>query len=241
MIPLPTDGQSVMEVLLGRVVKEYDERYTEFLDVAQQLFYKQGYEWTSVQTIINTVGVAKGTFYHYFDSKEELLDALVVRGVGATLALVEPLVNDESLNAVTKLELFFTRTIGWKAANRTILMEMVRVLYEDKNVLLRTKIQREGLAMVAPIMAKIIGQGIDEGDFVVAHSPEEIAGIVLSMIQSLSEGIARLLLQEKPQTHPVIQVEQKVAAYERSIERVLGANESTLHLFNLDDIRVWFE
>ena len=58
---------------MPRTVKDYDERYAEFLDVAQQLFFSQGYERTTVQEIIDTVGVAKGTFYHYFDSKQAIL------------------------------------------------------------------------------------------------------------------------------------------------------------------------
>ncbi|MCK4578956.1 MAG: TetR/AcrR family transcriptional regulator, partial [Candidatus Marinimicrobia bacterium] len=54
---------------MARVLKEYDERKTEFLDAARELFYSLGYEQTSVNTIIEKVGVSKGTFYHYFKSK----------------------------------------------------------------------------------------------------------------------------------------------------------------------------
>ena len=50
---------------MARIIKEYDERYTEFLDVAQKLFYSKGYEQSSVQGIIKAVNVAKGTFYGY--------------------------------------------------------------------------------------------------------------------------------------------------------------------------------
>lgn len=226
---------------MARIVKEYDERYTEFLEVARQLFYQQGYEWTSVQTIIEKVGVAKGTFYHYFDSKADLLDALVARMVQETMGLVEPLMEDETLDAVARVEQFFIRTVGWKAENKDFLLEIVRVLYEDKNVLLRSKMQREGLALVAPVLASLIRQGMEEGVFRITQSPDVVAGIVLSMVQSLSEGIAFLLLAEPSDRNGATEAEQRVIAYERSIERVLGAAEGTLHLFNLEDIRVWFE
>ena len=62
-----------------RISKDYDVRKQEFLDAAQKLFYEQGYDQTSVNTIIDAVGVSKGTFYHYFKSKEDLLDALAER------------------------------------------------------------------------------------------------------------------------------------------------------------------
>ncbi|MGB6371054.1 MAG: TetR/AcrR family transcriptional regulator, partial [Atribacterota bacterium] len=58
-----------------RIIKKYDERRTEFLDTAQELFFTKGYEQTAVETIIKKMGLSKGTFYYYFKSKEDLLDA----------------------------------------------------------------------------------------------------------------------------------------------------------------------
>ena len=44
----------------------------ELLEVASQLFYEQGYAATGIKQIIDTAGIAKGTFYSHFQSKEEL-------------------------------------------------------------------------------------------------------------------------------------------------------------------------
>lgn len=52
------------------------ERRKDFLDAAQDLFLREGYEATSVEQITQAAGIAKGTFYLYFGSKEELLLAL---------------------------------------------------------------------------------------------------------------------------------------------------------------------
>ena len=64
-----------------RIVKEHEERKNELLDAAQALFYQNGYETTSVAKIIDSVGIAKGTFYHYFKSKTDLLDQIVERQI----------------------------------------------------------------------------------------------------------------------------------------------------------------
>ena len=48
----------------------------QILEVAYKLFLTKGYNQTSVQNIIDDVQIAKGTFYHYFNSKTELLDEL---------------------------------------------------------------------------------------------------------------------------------------------------------------------
>ena len=73
---------------MARTVKEPDIRRNEILDVAQQFFYTKGYEQTSVQDIIDQVGIAKGTFYHYFGSKVELLDELIERMTDQVLSLI---------------------------------------------------------------------------------------------------------------------------------------------------------
>ncbi|MFZ1770865.1 MAG: TetR/AcrR family transcriptional regulator, partial [Caldilinea sp.] len=76
---------------MARTVKEYDERYNEFLHVGQRLFYQKGYAQTSVQDIIGEMGVAKGLFYYYFPSKTDLLDAILERIGGQVLAALEPM------------------------------------------------------------------------------------------------------------------------------------------------------
>ncbi len=49
---------------MARIVKAPDERRTEFIETAQALFYTKGYERTSVNDIIEAVGVSKGAFYY---------------------------------------------------------------------------------------------------------------------------------------------------------------------------------
>ena len=61
-----------------RIVKKPEERWQEIVSAAQELFLEKEYEKTSLQDVMNKVGIAKGTVYHYFNSKEELLEAVVV-------------------------------------------------------------------------------------------------------------------------------------------------------------------
>ncbi len=221
-----------------RIVKEYAERCNEFLDVAQALFYSKGYEQTSVQEIIDRVGVSKGTFYHYFGSKGELLDALVERMTGQVLATLEPMVADESLNAVAKMERFFARLHNWKADNRDFFVEAARVLYQDENVLLRNKVQQQATANVAPLLAQIIHQGVAEGVFDVTY-PEATAEIVFIMGRACGEAIVSRLLADEWDEAARKSIEQKLLVYERSIERVLGAPHRSICLIPPDVLDVW--
>ena len=49
-------------------------RRDEFVDAAQRLIQSRGYEQMSIQDVLDELGASKGAFYHYFDSKEGLLD-----------------------------------------------------------------------------------------------------------------------------------------------------------------------
>ena len=62
-----------------RVTKEAQERREEILDAAEALFASDGYASTSTNDIIDRVGIARGTLYYHFRSKEEILDAVVLR------------------------------------------------------------------------------------------------------------------------------------------------------------------
>lgn len=224
---------------MARIVKEYDERYQEFLDVAQRLFYQHGYEQVSVRQIIDTVGVAKGTFYHYFAAKSDLLDAVVKRSLSEALTILQPLVDDPTLDAVTKFDEIFARLGSWKIASKDFYLNLMKVLYRDENLLLRTKMQRANIASLIPLLARVIKEGVDEGLFAV-DSPTETAEIVLNLGIALSESVVYTLLANEEWSPLLEPMMAKIHAYERSIERVLHAPEGSLVLINREAMAQWF-
>ncbi len=60
---------------MARIVKEADERRNEILDAAETLFTEKGYSKTTIIDILNQVGIAKGTFYYYFNNSDYLKKA----------------------------------------------------------------------------------------------------------------------------------------------------------------------
>ena len=51
----------------------------KIIEVSEQLFLEKGFSNTSVEDITNTLGISKGSFYTYFDSKDALLEEIVKR------------------------------------------------------------------------------------------------------------------------------------------------------------------
>ncbi len=209
------------------------------MDTAERLFYQKGYTQTSVRDIIDAIGIAKGTFYHYFDSKVDLLDELIERIMAQAVELLEPIVADESLDALTKFSHFFGHVGNWKVARKDFVLDLMRVLYRDENVLLRTKmIRRSTDEVTIPKLCTIIQQGVDEGVFSVAH-PRESAEVVARMGLSFSESFAYTLLEADEYGDLLPEMERKTDAYEQGIERVLGAPAGSLSIVPRDQLREW--
>jgi len=225
---------------MTRVVKGHNERRNEILDVTQELFLTKGYEQTSIKDIIDGVGIAKGTFYHYFSSKIQLLDELIERMLVHTIQLVEPIVEDENLDALEKFHLFFSTIENWKIENKVFFKGILQVFYNDDNAILRHKFKAASVTATTPPLSRVIRQGIEEGVFDTSY-PDEIGDIIIVIGQSLAENLAFLLLAEDGNGDPVITVERKIAVSQYAMERVLGAPRGSVNIFDFGRLRQWFE
>ena len=58
-------------------MKKGERRKQELLQIAYRLFISRGYENTSVDEIIEEAGIAKGTYYYYFETKEQMLEEVI--------------------------------------------------------------------------------------------------------------------------------------------------------------------
>ena len=86
-----------------RIVKTAEERKNEILDVAEQLFAEKGFDNASTNDIIKRIGIARGTLYHHFGSKEEILDALVERMTRDAIARSKAVVSDKNRPLLDRL------------------------------------------------------------------------------------------------------------------------------------------
>jgi AcrR family transcriptional regulator len=64
----------------------------EILDAAAELFTAYGYTATSTRAIADAVGIRQSSIYHHFETKDDILDNLLVRTVNATAVLAKQLV-----------------------------------------------------------------------------------------------------------------------------------------------------
>ena len=216
---------------MARITKEYHERKNEILDTAQEIFLTKGYKQTSVESIIKKVGVAKGTFYYYFKSKEDLLDKLVKRMADKIQIEIKKIVKKTDLDAISKLEKAYSVAGNIKLENIQLIKLMLKILYKKDNLILRYKVYKSNVELVVPEFAKIIEQGVKEKLFNTPY-PYEAAKLFFELGSILGDAMSKLLLEldEKPEN--MDKMLKEIEVYEDAMERILGAKKGAINIVN---------
>jgi AcrR family transcriptional regulator len=144
-----------------RTVKTPEVRRAEILQAASELFQEIGYESTSVDSIVRSAGIAKGTFYYYFKSKDEVLAALAQQLCAEMVARSQIIADDPQLGAIEK----FCAIIA--AQNQTVEagQALVEDLHRPENRALHERSNIETVLAFGPILAAVVEQGNQEGVF----------------------------------------------------------------------------
>jgi len=220
---------------------KHASRRKDILDVAQRLVVEtKGYEGMSIQDVLDELKISKGAFYHYFDSKGDLLEALIERMVEEAEPLLTEIVQDARLPALEKLQRFLDRAARWKTARKSYLLALLRIWYADENAIVRDKLRASAPQRFSPLLTEIIRQGIREGVLTAAY-PDQAGAVVLSLVQDLGDNFARMLLDLQPESADLARLASIVAAYTDAIEHVLGAPAGSLTVVQHETISEWFE
>ena len=223
-----------------RVVKTHDERKNEILNTAQTLFYKNGYENTSIANIIETIDIAKGTFYHYFKSKTDLLDQIIDRIANQIDLIIDNVLEETEENAIAKLNNMFQEIGQYKAQKKEVMLMMTQAVYSENNRILRTKLTKKRIKTVAPQLAEIISHGVSEGLFQTGH-PQYIAELILHMGTPLGEQFAEYVLNDQLNEKTKNDYIELCQTYDLAVEKILGAAPGSIHLVDLKVIETFFE
>jgi AcrR family transcriptional regulator len=210
-----------------RTVKDYDERMNEFVDIGIELMLKKGYEKTTVQEIIDAVGVSKGAFYHYFSSKEDLLKAGAERMAAAVIASIKQGIEGKDLPADAKLREFLAASWQWKSENLEYVLVFAPILFREENARLMKKAFDMSREMCTPILRELVQQGIDEGVFEVKFVTDAVDLMLRLMFASVDAWIEIASLNDKPVEKARL-LRRRFALILETIEKLLGASPGSL-------------
>lgn len=214
-------------------------RRDAFLDVAQRLIQTKGYEAMSIQDLLDQLEASKGAFYHYFGSKQELLEAVVERFADGAMASLAPILSDATLPALKKLERFFAGIASLKAEQKDLMLAIIEVWNSDGNAIVREKVRRLSERIMVPLLSAVVTQGVDEGTLQV-DSPDEMAKVLASLMLGFQQQATDLFIARQTGAITFEVVQRAVAANTEAFERILGVPKGSITLTDEPTLRFWF-
>lgn len=153
---------------MARPVKKSPEQWKkEIMDAAQELFISRGYEETSVSDIMDRAGGAKGMFYRFFQSKEELMHTLGNQMFFQNNPF-ELIRERDDLNALQKIRSLLALNQSDGARNR-LNMEAVSIL-EDPHILAAAV--AENRRILTPLWLELLEEGKRDGSIRTEYAKE---------------------------------------------------------------------
>jgi AcrR family transcriptional regulator len=214
-----------------RIVKAPDVRRSEILEAAMRLFIERGYDATSINHIIGRAGISKGAFYHHFQSKEDLIEALAARYAEEAAAATRPILEDESLDPFSRLSAFLNSMRERKMDQAAELRTTFEPLFRPENLQLYHRSQKAIVDIVRPILAEIIAQGIEEKCFDVPDA-DAAADVLLGLMVSTRDMLVDLYgagseLERRQHFDRII---RRMRYLGTVMDRVLGVPEGSIEL-----------
>lgn len=176
-----------------RIVKEHDVRKSEIIDTAERLFLIYGYSKCSVNQILDEIGIAKGTFYHYFKSKEEVLDAIVQRTADIIGDRAEAIVKERETPSIMKLLKVFMAMNIQEEMDLTMLNEM----HKPENALMHQKSLVAAVDALIPSLEAVVKEGIQAGEFECEYPKPYMKIFLSSAITLMDDGIFQVPKEEE--------------------------------------------
>ncbi|MEI3599132.1 MULTISPECIES: TetR/AcrR family transcriptional regulator [unclassified Oceanobacillus] len=198
-----------------RKSKEAQERRNEILDVAEVLFNEKGYDGTSTNDILKKIGIARGTLYYHFESKEAIMDGIIDRYHKKVIEGAQAIAEKKELPVIERLLMSITSLNVTGAVSE----ELMTHIHKPQNALMHQKIQKVLFKEVTPIITLIIEDGIEENIFHTDYPFETVEMLLIYASTIFDDGTIELTQEEQS---------QRMTAFAYNAERLLGTEQGAV-------------
>lgn len=208
-----TDKLSV-RVQIMRIVKDAEERRNEILDVAERLFCTKGFDNTSTNDILTEIGIARGTLYYHFKSKEDILDAMIERLTNQMVEKASVIALDESIPVLERL----TGTMLSLNVDNELGHMVMEQVHRPQNALMHQKLELMLLGRVNRLITRITEDGIRQG---IMHTdyPAEAVEMLMTYSYTAFDSLNQYSEEEE---------QRKIMGFVYHAERILGMKAGAL-------------
>ncbi|MGO1043651.1 TetR/AcrR family transcriptional regulator [Clostridioides difficile] len=198
-----------------RIIKDPEERKSEILDTAEMLFCTKGYTKTTINDILNEIGIAKGTFYYYFKSKEEVMDEIITRIIDNDINMLKEIASNPDIPVIEK---FFQILISQRPKVGGSKEKVINQFHQPNNAEMHQKTIVKTILNFTPILTEVVEQGIREGIFNTKYPKETIEFLLVSSECIFDKGMFDWDNDE---------ILQRAKAFVCIMETILGANKGS--------------
>ena len=155
-----------------------NNRKEQLLKIAYNMFLSKGYDNTSVDDIIHEAKIAKGTYYYYFESKEEALEEVINMMINEEVEEAKNILNmpipipEKLVGIISSLR---------PKPNET---EIQNTLNKKENIVMHEKINERIIEEAIPLLEQVVNEGIENNIFNCNHIKERLK-ILLIMSNKL--------------------------------------------------------
>ncbi|WP_040198131.1 TetR/AcrR family transcriptional regulator [Candidatus Soleaferrea massiliensis] len=153
-----------------------EETIQKIIEIAFRLFREKGYDETSIQDIVDELGMSKGAIYYHFKSKEDILDKICHQYYD-DMNWYEDIVRDTTLNGLQKLQKLFLFELTDKTKRE---IDIISLPMLDNPRIVTSELE-SAIELVAPLLEKLIRQGVQDGSLQV-KSPKDAAEVMILLI-----------------------------------------------------------
>ncbi|MCR5727730.1 MAG: TetR/AcrR family transcriptional regulator [Lachnospiraceae bacterium] len=188
-------------------MKKGEQRKQELLKIAYKMFIEKGYDNTSVDEIIAEAGIAKGTYYYYFPSKEDTLEAVIDMMINEEVANAKGVVASRMPIPQKVAAVIYSLRPGQEEQN------IAQVVESNENIILHEKLNKRLIEEAVPLLSEVVREGNRTGVFECEQIEERVKMILI---------ICSRLFDEDDFT------ENEVTAFIDVTEKILGAQPGTM-------------
>ena len=188
-------------------MKKGERRKQELLKIAYRMFIEKGYENTSIDEIIAEAGIAKGTYYYYFESKEATLEAVIEMMIEEEVGRAKAVLGT-SLPVPQKLV-----SVIYSLRPAQDEQVIVKALDVTENIVMHEKVNRRIVEETVPLLTEVVKEGISQGIFECTNIEERVRMLLIISQHIFDDGIF---------------TDKDVEVYIDVVEKTLGAKGGTM-------------
>ena len=213
-------------------MKKGDMKRVQILDAAEQLFYERGYDRTSVQDILDALGMSKGGFYHYFDAKDSVLRAVSERRARARYDALYAELRDSRRGSVDRLNMLLGMANMFETEEAPFAALLLKLCYRDRDASMLAHRRRVLIDNLLPMVNDVIGEGVADGSFHTRH-PMELGRLLLLLACDVDDEACGMLANQPDNPDVMLRLLELLNTWRDSAETLAGAPYGSLELFDI--------